>query len=174
MDILSEETWYGTPHDNVVDGFKLAMRRLAATVTIVTTNDDEGYHGLAATAVTSVSTDPPAILACVNRSASPSEVLMKRGRFAVNILHAENAALVPIFSGKIKGPARFQHGVWSHLDNVPVLAGAQAVLVCTLAQTTTFGTHTIFIGTVDAVRIRDEIDPLIYQDGYFGKVLRRD
>jgi flavin reductase (DIM6/NTAB) family NADH-FMN oxidoreductase RutF len=35
-----------------------------------------------------------------------------------------------------------------------------------------FGTHTIVIGTVDAVRIREDIDPLIYQDGYLGKVVR--
>jgi len=36
-----------------------------------------------------------------------------------------------------------------------------------------FGTHTVVIGTVDAVRIREDIDPLVYQDGYFGKVVRQ-
>ncbi len=174
MNDLAEDTWYGQTGDTLATGFKLAMRRLAATVTIVSTADETGYHGLAATAVTSVSTEPPAILACVNRSASPSEVLLKRGRFAINILHADNAALVPIFSGKLKGQERFNHGVWTHLDNVPVLSQAQAVLVCTLAEKTVFGTHTIIIGTVDTVRIREDIDPLIYQDGYLGKVVRRD
>jgi len=172
MNTADDKTWYATEHDNVGAGFKLAMRRLAATVTIVSTADDDGYHGLAATAVTSVSTEPPSILACINRSASPSEVLMKRGRFAVNILHAENAGLVPIFSGKIKGPERFSHGIWHHLDGVPVLSDAQAVIVCTLAETLVFGTHTVVIGTVDAVSIREDIDPLIYQDGYFGRVVR--
>jgi flavin reductase (DIM6/NTAB) family NADH-FMN oxidoreductase RutF len=172
MSITDEKIWYAAEHDNVASGFKLAMRRLAATVTIVSTADDEGYHGLAATAVTSVSAEPPSILACINRSASPSEVLIQRGRFAVNILHADNAGLVPIFSGKIKGPERFNHGVWDHLDGVPVLSDAQAVIVCTLAEKLVFGTHTIVIGTVDAVRIREDIDPLIYQDGYFGKVVR--
>jgi flavin reductase (DIM6/NTAB) family NADH-FMN oxidoreductase RutF len=174
MSDLDEDTWYGGKHDNLTEGFKLAMRRLSATVTIVSTGDAEGYHGLAATAVTSVSTEPPAVLACVNRSAGPSEMLLKRKRFAINILHADNAGLVPIFSGKLKGQERFNHGVWSHLDHVPVLARAQAVLVCTLAETTVFGTHTILIGTVDTVRIREDIDPLIYQDGYFGKVIRRE
>jgi flavin reductase (DIM6/NTAB) family NADH-FMN oxidoreductase RutF len=173
MSMTDEKIWYATEHENVAAGFKLAMRRLAATVTIVSTADDDGYHGLAATAVTSVSAEPPSILACINRSASPSEVLIKRGRFAVNILHAENAGLVPIFSGKIKGPERFNHGVWDHLDGVPVLTDAQAVIVCTLAQTMVFGTHTVVIGTVDAVRIREDIDPLIYQDGYFGKVVKQ-
>jgi flavin reductase (DIM6/NTAB) family NADH-FMN oxidoreductase RutF len=169
-----ETTWYRSAHDNLADGFKLAMRRLSATVTIVSTGDEEGYQGLAATAVTSVCTEPPAVLACVNRSAGPSETLLQRQRFAINILHADNAALVPIFSGKIKGSERFRHGVWTHLENVPVLTDAQAVLVCTLAQTMDFGTHTILIGTVDAVRIREDIDPLIYQDGYLGRVVRRE
>jgi flavin reductase (DIM6/NTAB) family NADH-FMN oxidoreductase RutF len=174
MSNVAEDTWYGSADENLGTGFKLAMRRLAATVTIVSTGDAEGYHGLAATAVTSVSTEPPAVLACVNRSASPSEMLLKRKRFAINILHAENADLVPIFSGKLKGHERFNHGVWTHLDHVPVLVHAQAVLVCSLAQTTVFGTHTILIGSVEAVRIREDIDPLIYQDGYLGKVIRRD
>jgi flavin reductase (DIM6/NTAB) family NADH-FMN oxidoreductase RutF len=101
-------------------------------------------------------------------------VLMQRGRFAVNILHADNAGLVPIFSGKIKGPERFTHGIWDHLDGVPVLTNAQAVMVCTLAEKLVFGTHTIVIGTVDAVRIREDIDPLVYQDGFLGKVIRQE
>ena len=174
MSVAAEKTWYGAEHDNMAEGFKLAMRRLSATVTIVSTGDDEGYHGLAATAVTSLSTEPPAILACINRTASPFEKLLQRKRFAINILHTDNAGLVPIFSGKIKGPERFKHGVWDHLDGVPILGDAQAVIVCTLAQNMDFGTHTIIIGAVETIRIRADIDPLIYQDGYLGKVVRLD
>jgi flavin reductase (DIM6/NTAB) family NADH-FMN oxidoreductase RutF len=174
MSDSDEKTWYGTAHDNIGEGFRLAMRRLSATVTIVSTGDEEGYHGLAATAVTSVCAEPPAVLACINRAAGPSDKLLQRKRFAINILHADNAPLVPIFSGKLKGPERFLHGVWDHLEGVPVLTDAQAVLVCTLAQSSVFGTHTILIGQVDAVRIREDIDPLIYQDGYFGRVVKRD
>jgi flavin reductase (DIM6/NTAB) family NADH-FMN oxidoreductase RutF len=172
MTVTDEKTWYGAEHDNLAEGFKLAMRRLAATVTIVSTGDDEGYHGLAATAVTSLSTEPPAILDCINRTASPFEKLLQRKRFAINILHTDNAALVPVFSGKIKGPERFKHGIWDHLDGVPILSDAQAAIICTLATTTEFGTHTIIIGKVDTVRIREDIDPLLYQDGYLGKVVR--
>jgi len=171
MDAVDEKTWYGVHHGNIGHGFRLAMRRLAATVTLVTTGDEEGYHGLAATAVTSVCAEPPAVLACINRSASPSEKLLQRGRFAINILHADNAGLVGIFSGKLKGQERFNHGVWEELDGVPVLSNAQAVIVCTLATSTVFGTHTIIVGTVDAIRIREDIDPLVYQDGYLGKVV---
>jgi flavin reductase len=173
MTATDEIEWYRHTDNNLSDGFKLAMRRLSATVTIVSTGDEEGSHGLAATAVTSVSAEPAAVLACVNRSAGPYEVLMRRRRFAINVLHGDNAPLVPIFSGKLKGSERFLHGIWSHLDHVPVLADAQAVLVCTLAESIDFGTHTILIGRVDAVRIREDIDPLIFQDGQLGKVIPR-
>ncbi len=172
MSNAEESSWYNAKRDNMVEGFTLAMRRLSATVTIVSTGDDEGYHGLAATAVTSLSVEPAAVLACINRGASPFQRLLTQKRFAINILHTDNAALVPVFSGKIKGPKRFEHGIWDHLDGLPTLTDAQAVIACTLAQTTEFGTHAIIIGTVDAVRIRTEIDPLIYQDGYLGKVIR--
>ena len=172
MSVAEETTWYGAERDNLVTGFKLAMRRLSATITIVSTGDELGYHGLAATAVTSVSTEPPAVLACINRGASAYDTLMQRKRFAVNILHADNASLVPVFSGPLKGAERFKHGIWDHLDGVPILTDAQAVIVCTIAETKDFGTHTILIGAVDAIRVRDDIDPLIYQDGYLGKVVR--
>ena len=69
MSVTDEIEWYRHTDNNLSDGFKLAMRRLSATVTIVSTGDEEGSHGLAATAVTSVSAEPAAVLACVNRSA---------------------------------------------------------------------------------------------------------
>jgi flavin reductase len=47
-------------------GFRSAMRRLVATVSVVTCADADGWHGMTATAVTSVCIDPPAILVCVN------------------------------------------------------------------------------------------------------------
>ena len=52
------------------DSFRLAMRRLAASVTVLTIMRDGRPLGMAATAVCSLSFDPPSILACINRSAS--------------------------------------------------------------------------------------------------------
>ena len=51
----------------VQDNFKEAMRRLAGTVTIVTVSNGEERHGTTATAVTSLSMDPPSILVCFNK-----------------------------------------------------------------------------------------------------------
>ena len=49
------------------DQFRDAMRRLTGTVTIVTVRHGAEQHGTTATAVTSLSMDPPSILVCFNR-----------------------------------------------------------------------------------------------------------
>ena len=50
--------------------FRDAMRRLAATVTIISARGEGRRHGITATAVTSVSRDPPSLLVCVTGSGS--------------------------------------------------------------------------------------------------------
>ena len=88
--------------ETVQADFKQAMRRLAATVAIVTSGTDEEWTGMAATAVTSVTTDPPTLLVAVNRNASLSPVLKREGRFCVNLLAERHAEIVGIFSGQKK------------------------------------------------------------------------
>ena len=50
--------------------FKKGMRHLAASVTLITTRHRDRRGGLTATAVCSVSAEPPQLLICVNKSAS--------------------------------------------------------------------------------------------------------
>jgi flavin reductase len=149
--------------------FRNAMRRLAATVTIVTTQEGGRWHGMTATAVTSVSADPPALLVCVNQSASLHDPLLVSGRFGVNLLRACHTELCGIFSGQRDGQERFTFGDWrADESGPPYLADAQASLSCTVELKMAYATHTVFIGRVDSVRIFDEVTPLIYQDGHFA------
>src|SRR3546814_11559677 len=72
---------------------RAAMRRLAATVTVISTRADDGIrHGMTATAVTSVSADPPAVLACVNRSAALHAQLHLGPLFCINLLQIGRAS----------------------------------------------------------------------------------
>ena len=50
--------------DDIAQQFRLAMRRLAGGVALVTTFHDGARHGMTATSVTSLCMDPPALLAC--------------------------------------------------------------------------------------------------------------
>ncbi len=159
---------------DVQENFKAAMRRLAATVCIVTIADEDGWNGITVTSITSVSMDPASVLVCVNASASMHERMRPGTRFCINVLRSSQIPHAGAFSSKkIKGNDRFTEGAWEAPEHgIPYLIEAQANLFCTVDQTVPYGTHTIFIGRVDEVRVAEDIEPLIYQDGKFAVTAR--
>ena len=146
--------------------FKSAMRRLAATVCIVSTADEDGWHGMTATAVTSVSMDPPSVLVCVNTTATLHKVLHSGGRFCINLLRASQESYAGTFSSsKIRGADRFADHAWKasdETDGLPYLVEAQSNMFCDIDQAVSYGTHTIFIGRVNSVRNGELVSPLLY------------
>lgn len=150
---------------DLAHAFRAAMRRMAATVTIVSTEHRGVRHGMTATAVTSVSLEPPSLLVCINHEASIHEPLCQSGRFCISILAAGHDEHCHTFSGRKEGEARFDAGDWRSDDGVPYLADAQANLFCTVARRVSYGTHTVFVARVTHVRVDDRRTPLVYVDG---------
>ena len=152
----------------VVPDFRKAMRRLAATVTLISTIDASGRrHGMAATAVNSVSMDPPTLLICVNQAASLHAPLIERGRFCINVLMPAHHELVGRFSGQKSGEDRFDAGDWriEGTSGLPYLHGAQCNLFCRIESVTPVGTHSVIIAAVETVQVHDDVMPLIYANG---------
>ena len=150
----------------LADDFKQAMRRLAATVAIITSRRDGEWIGMAATAVSAVSADPPSLVIGVNKSASLHDALVISRSFCVNLLTPPHNDLVPPFSGKSKGQERFAFGRWEgHASGVPFLTDALASLFCQVDAELSYGSHTLFVGRVEAIRMAEATDPLIWQDG---------
>jgi flavin reductase (DIM6/NTAB) family NADH-FMN oxidoreductase RutF len=155
--------------ETIQDDFKQAMRRLAATIALVTGGTGDSWTGMAATAVTSVTADPPTILVAVNQSASLFPIVSENRQFCVNLLGPRHRELVGLFSSAIKGKARFESGPWlPSEEGLPVLSDAVASLICTVTNTLEVGTHTLFIGEVDRIINHPTIDPLIWVDGKFA------
>lgn len=156
-----------TPELN--SAFKAAMRRLAATVTVLsTTAENGGRHGMTATAVTSVSADPPAVLACVNRSAALHAQLGLGRRLCINLLHCSQQRLSEVFAGGMEGDIRFNEGDWlNNAEGVPYLADAQANIFCEIEALHAYGTHSVCIGRVTSAVCRADVAPLVYQDGTY-------
>ncbi|MEG3123365.1 flavin reductase family protein [Sphingomonas sp. GB1N7] len=153
------------------DEFKQAMRRLAATVAIVTSGEGDGWNGMAATAVSSVTADPPTIMVAVNRSGSMSAVMLERQQFCVNLLSQRHGHLVETFAGKTKGLARFDVGDWTASDEgLPVLSDALSSLICVGVGMQQVGTHTVFFGEVTRVMNHRTIDPLLWVDGCLASI----
>ena len=89
--------------------FKAAMAHLAGGVVIVTTADPAGArHGMTATAVCSVSLEPPLVMACMSRDAATHRAVSVSGAFALNLL-SEKQFVVPVVDddGKLVGAISF-------------------------------------------------------------------
>lgn len=153
------------------DAFRAAMRELAAGVTIVTAGTADGRRGLTATAVCSVSADPPTLLACINRATDGHAAIAASGHFCVNVVAAEHRDLAERFAGRdgARGAARFERGDWDCLvTGAPVLADAVAAFDCRVVEALSWGTHTIFIGRVAATRVAPARPALVYRAGVFA------
>jgi flavin reductase (DIM6/NTAB) family NADH-FMN oxidoreductase RutF len=151
---------------DLASDFKAAMRRLAATVTIITAGDEGVRHGMTATAVTSLTVSPPSLVVCINRSASIHDPAIRSGRFCVNVLACGHDHLVPVFGGRLEGEERFSTGDWlADAHGTPHLKDAQASLFCEVAGTMPHGSHTILIGNVERIVFSAAAAPLLYQDG---------
>lgn len=94
--------------------FREAMTRFAGSVTAITTMDDHGPAGLIATSVCSLSADPPTLLACINRSASAHDAILRRGTFGVSLPSGGQQHIAHHFAAR-KGGDRFKNGEWTTL-----------------------------------------------------------
>lgn len=153
--------------------FRASMRQLAGAVTVIATGDAGQRFGLTATAVCSLSDDPPTLLVCVNRSASAHDLIQKNRTFTVNLLAGDQEKVAARFAGRagLKGEARFEGAAWGRLaTGAPVLDNALAVFDCEITQEHVFASHTIFIGRVVASAARGAADPLIYLRGAFRQL----
>lgn len=141
--------------ESIAETFRQSLRATASSVTIISTQLHAVRHGMVATAVTSVSLDPPTLLVAINKNASIHGPLTIRRAFAVNYLSSINEAVVRNFSAA-KGEQRFSFGEWREdidLDGplpegIPYLPDAQATAFCALVSSYDSGTHTLFVGKV--------------------------
>lgn len=150
-------------HDELLTNFRDAMRHVAATVYAVTTRHDGKAFGILATAVSSLSFDPPSLLACINRTASLHAPLLAAGHFAVNVLGQNNREIADCFTDQAQID-RFGIGLWEDVAGVPVLADAQSSFVCRLADVHDFGTHSVIFGELVVAQHRQNALPLTYFD----------
>jgi flavin reductase (DIM6/NTAB) family NADH-FMN oxidoreductase RutF len=156
--------------------FRDALRLFPAGVTIVTmrTPENDRPHGLTVSAFTSISPAPPLIMVAIDHRASAHAMLEQPGAvFAVNILPESKMELSNRFAW-LKDEDRFADGEWTTaVTGAPILTDALAWLDCTIYGRHVAGTHTIYVGEVQASAIPGVNDyPLIYWNrGY--RCLRR-
>lgn len=159
------------------DAFRAGMRHLAGAVTVLAASGADGAPvGIAATAVCSLSAEPAALLACVNRDTSLGRVIAPGMAFSVNVLAARHEQLARAFGGMLglDQPARFALGRWSRPDgHAPVLDDALVSFSCRASQLIEHASHLVVIGTVERVAPADDAafqPSLVYHHGNFGSL----
>jgi len=147
--------------------FRDVIGRFATGVTVITTRLDEQDFGTTASAVSSLSMEPPMLLVCLNRTSETREAILAAGWFAVNILSEAQADLAYGFAKKSPDKFRGTQITRGHCG-APLLIGALAQLECRVRETATGGTHTVFMGEVENAAAT-EAAPLTYYRGRFGR-----
>lgn len=156
------------PAADVQRQFRTAMRRQACTVAIVTIGDKTGPRALIATSVTPVSMDPPALLFCVNRTASIHAIATVTARFCISLLWSGDVEIAKHFNAS-KGRNRFQSGDWKYDEHgTPWLSSAQASIFGTIFSVVECYSHSTVFGHVTSATAATEISPLLYADGRYG------
>lgn len=147
--------------------FRHVVGHLASGVTIVTAEAEGKRHGMTASSVTSLSMDPPMMLACINNAVPTAEAVSMSGRYVVNVLGEAQGELARQFATASRDKFR---GVALHTGTLglPLLSDALAHIECEVVETVVGGTHAIFLGRVVSATAGGG-QPLTYFRGGFGR-----
>jgi flavin reductase (DIM6/NTAB) family NADH-FMN oxidoreductase RutF len=146
--------------------FREAFGRFATGVAVITSAGPGGRGGMTANALCSLSLDPLLALVCFENRARTLPIVREAGRFAVNILAADQEELAGVFASKLPESEKLD-GVAHRLEHgVPVIDGALAWAACDLRELMPGGDHTIAIGEVLALGM-GEGRPLLWFEGRY-------
>jgi flavin reductase (DIM6/NTAB) family NADH-FMN oxidoreductase RutF len=150
--------------------FRAALSAYATGVTVVTAVGADGPSGATANAVTSLSLDPPMMLACLDRGSRTLASVRAQGRFGVNALAAGQDVLARRFSAKDPEPAKWEGVEWSEHLELPRLAGGLMWVACELRDLIDGGDHLILTGNVLEAEA-GEGQPLLFHRGAYRDLL---
>ncbi len=158
------------------ESFRDVLRHFPSGVTIVTVKAGEEVHGLTVSAFASVSPEPPLVTVMIDHRHQAYKMIETEGAtFAVNILHQDQAELSNRFAW-VKDEDRFLAGTWTTAaTGAPVLEEALAWLDCTIYGKVAAGSHTVYIGEVQAAGTpRPDAPPLVYWNRGYRRLHLKD
>jgi flavin reductase (DIM6/NTAB) family NADH-FMN oxidoreductase RutF len=150
------------------DLFRGTLSNWASGVTVVTSRRGEDVRGMTASAVCSVSLDPPLVLVCVDKTAIMHDFVADSHVFALNILARDQEEVSRACASRKVEESRRLEGIPYHAESTgsPILDGAIGYLDCRVEHAYEGGDHTIFVGRVEAAGARDGEPLLYFRSGY--------
>ena len=153
--------------------FRAAMRHLASGVCLVTHSVGGARAGMTATAVASLSLEPPTLIVCVDRAASAYAGLTPGAAFGVSVLGADHREFAERFAGRTgeQGAERFRDGRWHMAPNgAPLLADSLAAFACEVEEVIERNTHAVVFGRVKHAAAASGGGALIYWRGAYDQL----
>ncbi|MGP4016271.1 flavin reductase family protein [Saccharopolyspora sp. 5N708] len=151
------------------DFFRTVCGQFATGVTVVTTESDTGPRAATVNSFSSLTLDPPQIIVCLRNSTRTWSAIRRSGRFAVNILAADQEGLAHRFASA--DPDKMSEvGMSRGHSGVPVLPNTVGTLECTVSDAVAKATHVIIIGTVVHASCDSRRPPLVF----FRSTMYRD
>lgn len=145
-------------------GFRNAMALLGGAVSVITTDGAAGRFGFTASAVCSVTDQPPTLLVCMNRSSYSNVHFKTNGVLCVNVLSADHQDISGVFANReLNMEQRFASAAWHVLESgAPVLDEALVSFDCRIAQAHEVGSHTIFYCEILDLKMGGSQEGLVY------------
>jgi flavin reductase (DIM6/NTAB) family NADH-FMN oxidoreductase RutF len=142
--------------------YRDAISLLPTGVSVVTAVQPEGPAGCTASAIMSLSLDPPTLLISLSTGSRTLSVVRQAGTFAVNVLAWPDRHLAQRFA--TAAPHRRFEGVpWSLTHGAPVLTRSALSAVCEVNETVPLLDHTVLAGTVVWLRTEDTEPTVLYR-----------
>jgi flavin reductase (DIM6/NTAB) family NADH-FMN oxidoreductase RutF len=148
-----------------------AMSRVPLSVAVVVAGAADERVALTVGTFISVSADPPMVLVAVKATSPLCKAVDAHGRFAVNVLSAEQVEHSERFSGRPRTglPYDITAAQWKAAPGEPprYLEGVVAAFDCELVEARSIASHILLIGRVDEIVSGGE-QPLVYWARSYG------
>ena len=142
--------------------FRETLALWPSGVTVLTARDAHGPVGITVSSFSSLSLDPPLVLACIDKKAKTHDGLVGAPGFAIHVLARSQEEISHRFAHP--GPEKFDVSDWEDGPfGAPLLPLGVARLVCAHEAALDGGDHTILLGRVRDLERSDQ-PPLIYWD----------
>jgi flavin reductase (DIM6/NTAB) family NADH-FMN oxidoreductase RutF len=148
--------------------FRRACAHFATGVCVLTACNREGSpHGLTVNSFSSVSLEPPLVMAAIAHSSTQLAGFDDAEFFGVNILTEKQRSLSVYFA--TREPGRFDGIPWAAgKTGAPVLEETLGVIECRTVQRFDAGDHRILVGEAVTASVHQGRPLLFYKSGYAG------
>ncbi|MDJ1135807.1 flavin reductase family protein [Streptomyces iconiensis] len=161
------------------DRERTVLRSLASGVAVLTAAHGEQVHGTTVSTLTAVSRSPLMVGACLRPGSVLADLARAGGRFAVNVLSADQSELARRFADPTRttGAGQFDGCDWfcgpaPAVGGAPLFAGAIAHLSCRLSSWVPVGDHEVLLGLVTGASGNGGAPLLSYEGELHVPVLR--